>query len=76
MKIFQQTVNKNIHYSSSLKATGYYDKPNGLVTIEYMVQAILVIYMQGTLSDNPTEPDWFDITLGTNIQHIRISNQV
>ena len=28
-----------------------------------MVQAILVTHMQGTLSDNPTEPDWFDTHL-------------
>ena len=36
MKIFlQQTVNNGVtyYYSSALKATGYYDKPNGLVTI-------------------------------------------
>ena len=36
---------------------------NGLVTIEYMVQAILVLHMQGTLSDNPIEPDWFDTSI-------------
>ena len=66
----QQTINSVVYYySSSLKATGYYDKPNGLVTLGvYGTGYTGNFYIQGALSDNPTEGDWFDITLGTSTQ--------
>ena len=66
----QQTINGVVYYcGSALKATGYYDKPNGLVTLGvYGTGYTGNFYIQGALSDNPTEHDWFDITLGTGTQ--------
>ena len=54
------------YYSSALKATGYYNKPNGLVTLAvYGTGYTGNFYVQGALSENPTEGDWFNITLGS-----------
>ena len=48
-----------------MKASGYFNKPNGLITLAvYGTNYTGKFYAQGTLSDNPTESDWFDITLG------------
>jgi len=57
------------YYSSDLKATGYYNKPNGLITIAvYGTGYTGNFTVQGALSENPTESDWFDITLGSYTQ--------
>lgn len=53
------------YYSSQMKSTGYFDKPNGLITLAvYGTNYTGTFYAQGTLSDSPSESDWFDITLG------------
>lgn len=57
------------YYSSALKSTGYFDKPNGLITLAVYGTAYTGhFYVQGTLSDNPTESEWFDITIGQYTQ--------
>ena len=54
------------YYSSALKATGYFNKPNGLVTLAvYGTNYTGNFYVEGALSENPTEGDWFNITLGS-----------
>ena len=54
------------YYSSALKATGYFNKPNGLVTLAvYGTGYTGNFYVEGALSENPTEGDWFNITLGS-----------
>lgn len=51
--------------SSQLKSTGFYDKPNGLITLAvYGNDYTGNFYVQGTLSDSPTDTDWFNITIG------------
>lgn len=57
------------YYSSIIKATGYYDKPNGLITLAvYGTGYTGNFYVEGTLSENPTESDWFIITIGSYTQ--------
>jgi hypothetical protein len=57
------------YFSSAIKATGYYNKPNGLITIAvYGTGYTGNFTVQGALSENPTESDWFDITLGSYTQ--------
>jgi hypothetical protein len=57
------------YYSSAMKATGYYNKPNGLITLAVYGTAYTGnFYVQGALSENPTEGDWFDITVGSYTQ--------
>jgi len=65
-----QVINTDTYYySSALRATGYYNKPNGLITIAvYGTGYTGNFWVQGALSENPLESDWFDITLGTYTQ--------
>ena len=62
-----QVINTVTYYfSSALKATGYFNKPNGLVTLAvYGTNYTGNFYVEGALSENPTEGDWFNITLGS-----------
>ena len=62
-----QVVNSvTYYYSSALKATGYYNKPNGLVTLGvYTTGYTGNFWVEGALSENPVESDWFNITLGS-----------
>ena len=54
------------YYSSALKATGYYNKPNGIVTLAvYGTGYTGNFWVEGALSENPVESDWFNITLGS-----------
>ena len=54
------------YYSSAMKATGYYNKPNGLITLAvYSTGYTGNFWVQGSLNDNPGESDWFNITLGS-----------
>lgn len=54
------------YFSSALKATGYFNKPNGLVTLAvYGTGYTGNFWVEGALSQNPTEGDWFNITLGS-----------
>ena len=54
------------YYSSALKATGYFNKPNGLITLAvYSTGYTGNFWVEGALSDNPVESDWFNITLGS-----------
>ena len=71
-KTFTTSVDNNVspavtyYYSSTMKATGFYNKPNGLVTLAvYSTSYTGNFWVQGALSENPTESDWFDITLGS-----------
>ena len=67
-KIFTGATENNVtyYYSSMFKATGYFNKPNGLITLAvYATGYTGNFYVQGALSENPTENDWFDITLGS-----------
>jgi hypothetical protein len=61
--------NNNIYTSGMLPGPGYYDKLHTMVTIAvYATDYTGDFYIQGTLFDNPTETDWFDIVLGTNTE--------
>ena len=47
-----------------VKGTGYYGRSSGLNTIQYRITDFVgTITVQGTLSVEPTDNDWFDITL-------------
>lgn len=58
--------NNNTYVSSPLPGPGYFDKKNSMVTIAvYGTEYTGEFYIEGTLFDNPTENDWFNIILGT-----------
>ena len=57
------------YYSSIMKSTGYFNKPTGLITLAvYGTNYTGNFFAQGTLSDSPSDSDWFDITLGQYTQ--------
>lgn len=61
--------NNGITYSARLPATGYFNKANSMITIAvYCTDFYGNFYIEGTLSDNPQESDWFNIILGTYTQ--------
>jgi hypothetical protein len=63
------TSNNNMYTSSILPGPGYFNKLNTMVTIAvYATNYTGEFYIQGTLFDNPTESDWFNIILGTNTE--------
>jgi hypothetical protein len=46
------------------KGTGYYGRSDGIHTVQFRITGFKgVITIQGTLVDEPTDGDWFDITL-------------
>jgi len=60
------TSTDGFYYSSHLPGPGYFNKINGMSTIAvYATNYTGQFYIQGALEDNPTEADWFNITLGT-----------
>jgi hypothetical protein len=58
----------NGYYTSDLlPSSGYFNKLNSLVTIAvYATNYTGLFYIQGAIAENPTEDDWFNITLGTH----------
>lgn len=61
--------NNGMYTSGILPGPGYYDKLHTMVTIAvYATNYTGDFYIQGTLFDNPTESDWFNIILGTNTE--------
>lgn len=62
-------LNNEFYYSGILPASGYFNKLNSMVTIAvYCTNFTGKFWIEGTLSDNPTESDWFNIILGTYTQ--------
>lgn len=58
--------NGDYNYSNLLPSSGYFNKPNSIVTIAmYATDYTGHFYIQGAIADNPTESDWFNIILGT-----------
>jgi hypothetical protein len=61
--------NNDVYTSGILPGPGYYDKLHSMVTIAvYATDYTGEFHIQGTLFDNPTEADWFDIVLGTSTE--------
>jgi hypothetical protein len=57
---------------SKVRGDGYYNYNDGLHTIAIDVQDFKGrIYVQGTLSTNPTEADWFDIQLASSTDYVQ-----
>ena len=60
------TLTDGFYYSSHLPGPGVFNKVNGMVTIAvYATNFTGNFYIQGSLEENPTESDWFNIILGT-----------
>lgn len=54
------------YFSSHLPGPGVFNKVNGMVTLAvYTTNYTGDFYIQGSLEENPTENDWFNIILGT-----------
>lgn len=54
------------HYSEKLKGDGYYGRSDGLHTVQFNLSEFVgKLSIQGTLSVNPTDEDWFFANLGT-----------
>ena len=55
-----------------VRGDGYYGYNDGLHTIAIDVQDFKArVYIQGTLSTNPAEADWFDIQLASSTDYIQ-----
>jgi|TARA_B100000959_G_C14918669_1_gene598526 hypothetical protein len=55
-----------------VRGDGYYGYNDGLHTIAIDVQDFKArVYLQGTLSTNPVEADWFDIQLASSTDYIQ-----
>lgn len=52
-------------YSGRFPGPAYYEKANGLITVGvYTTNYFGKFWIQGTVSMDPTEDDWFDVDLG------------
>ena len=57
-----------------IQADGYFGYADGLHTIAiYNAGLTGRIHLQGTLADDPTDNDWFDINLQANLAHVDYS---
>ena len=62
--------------SEPLPASGYYGSTNGLHTIAFILRSFIGrVYLQGTLSSQPEEDDWFTIELDGN-EYIEMNDSV
>lgn len=60
------TLRDGFYYSSNLPGPGVFNKTNGMVTIAvYATNFTGDFYIQGSLEENPSDKDWFNIILGT-----------
>lgn len=58
------------------KGDGYYGFADGLHTVSFHVQQFTGrIYLQATLIEDPTEDDWFYITLEIDQNYIQFDNE-
>lgn len=63
------TSNNGEYVSDPLPGPGYFDKFNSMITIAvYATGYTGEFHIDGTLFDNPTESDWFNIIIGTSTQ--------
>ena len=55
-----------------VRADSWYGYSDGLHTVSFHVQNFTGrIFIQASLSENPTEDDWFDICLGDNVSYLQ-----
>lgn len=66
--------NNGIYYSAMIQGPGYFEKPNGLITVGvYTTNFTGDFFMQGTTSPMPADDDWFDVELGVQYYYHRFT---
>ena len=68
-------VNQSANFTGDkIQADGYFGYADGLHTIAIYTSGLTGrIHLQGTLADDPTDNDWFDINLQANLAHVDYS---